>query len=348
VGPGREPAGGQGVSPELPWSPGSATGVGSLPGTDPHEAARVVLGELDLPHLPELPARGPHADLAGRGLALLVDLHVDLQPSGWRMTARPSRDGTRARDLLARDLDALEEVAAGAAPVVLKLQATGPWTLSALVELPRGDRVLSDHGAVADLAESLAEGLRQHLADVRSRFPSTRLLLQLDEPSLPAVLAARVPTASGFGTLRSPNRQTARDRLRTVLTADPDAHPLVHCCAPSPPVALLRDAGAASVSVDATTLTAHDDDGLGEALEAGAGLLLGVVPSLDAPLSDLSATMAPVTALWRRLGLDPGLLPERVVTTPTCGLAGASPGHARTALTACREIGRRLREAPDE
>ena len=36
-----------------------ATGVGSLPGTDPAEAVRIVVGELpDLPHLPELPGRG--------------------------------------------------------------------------------------------------------------------------------------------------------------------------------------------------------------------------------------------------------------------------------------------------
>lgn len=44
----------------FPWPPASATGVGSLPGTDPAEALRLVFGELpDLPHLTELPARGP-------------------------------------------------------------------------------------------------------------------------------------------------------------------------------------------------------------------------------------------------------------------------------------------------
>jgi hypothetical protein len=62
------------------WRTGTATGIGSLPGEDPREAARLVLGELPVPHLPELPARGPHADLAGRGAALLADLPVDLQP----------------------------------------------------------------------------------------------------------------------------------------------------------------------------------------------------------------------------------------------------------------------------
>jgi methionine synthase II (cobalamin-independent) len=330
---------------QAPWSTASATGVGSLPGDDARESARLVLGELDLPHLPELPGRGPHGDLAGRGLALLVDMPVDLQPSGWRLVPRPGRDASRARDLLARDLDALEEVAEGAHPPVLKVQATGPWTLATLVELQRGERALADHGAVADLTQSLAEGLRRHLADLRSRFPTTALLLQLDEPSLPAVLAAKVPTSSGFGTLRVPERQVVRDRLRAVL--DVAEHTVVHCCAPRPPVALLREAGAGALSLDASVLDRRDDDELGEALDRGAGLLLGLVPSVDADLSDLGARLEPVQVLWRRIGLDPGLLPLQVVVTPTCGLAGASPGYVRAALTACREIGRRLKEAPE-
>jgi hypothetical protein len=35
------------------------------------------------------------------------------------------------------------------------------------------------------------------------------------------------------------------------------------------------------------------------------------------------------------------------VVTPACGLAGASPAHARAALRRCREAGRALREEPD-
>jgi hypothetical protein len=93
-------------------------------------------------------------------------------------------------------------------------------------------------------------------------------------------------------------------------------------------------------------LTAGDDDGIGLAVEEGAGLLLGLVPGVDADLSDLGARMEPVKALWRRLGFDPGLLPAAVVVTPSCGLAGASPTYARGALAACAEMARRLGEAP--
>ena len=327
------------------WSAAfGAAGVGSLPGTDPDEAARMVLGTLpDLPFLPELPARGQHGDLAGRSAALLADLPVDLQPAGWRLTTGRSRDGARARDLLSYDLDALQEAAA-TPPPALKLQCAGPWTLAALLELPKGDRVLSDPGAVDDLAQSLAEGLSRHLADVATRLPGSRLVLQLDEPSLPAVLGGGIPTASGFGRLRAPAASRAVEVLAQVLAVADST--VVHCCAAQVPVALLRKAGAGAVSLDATLLTPRDDDALGEAVEGGAGLLLGVVPAMDAALSDLDAMMSPVQALWRRLGMAPEHLATTVVVTPTCGFAGASPGHARRALEATVELGRRLAVDP--
>ncbi len=319
-----------------------ATGIGSMPGTDPGEAVRMVLGLLpDLPYLPELPARGQHGDLAGRSAALLADLPVDLQPAGWRLTSGRSRDGARARDHLSYDLDALQEAADS--PPALKLQCAGPWTLAALLELPKGDRVLADPGAVDDLAQSLAEGLTRHLADVAARLPGTRLVLQLDEPSLPSVLGGGIPTASGFGRLRAPAASRAVEVLARVLAVAEDT--VVHCCAPQVPIALLRKAGARSVSLDATLLTPRDDDQLGEAVEAGTGLLLGLVPAVGPRSSDLAAMMAPVQALWRRLGQAPEQLLSTVVVTPTCGLAGGTPAQARSALEASVEIARRLEDA---
>ncbi len=316
-----------------------------MPGTDPAEAVRVVLGELpDLPFLPELPARGPHGDLVGRSASLLTDLPVGLQPTGWRLVPREGRDARRARDLLRRDLDALEEATQGGGPPALKLQAAGPWTLAATLELQRGERALADHGAVDDLAASLAEGLRRHLADVATRLPGTRLVLQLDEPALPAVLRAGVPTASGFGRLRAPTPQRVREVLASVLAVAEDT--VVHCCGAHPPVDLLVTAGAGAVSLDATLLTPQEDEAIGVAVEQGRGLLLGVVPPTDARL-DLATLAEPVRVLWRRLGFDHDRLPTTVVVTPTCGMAGASPGHAREALTACAELARRLGEEPE-
>ena len=85
-----------------------------MPGDNPMEAAKTIAGELpDLPHLAELPGRGPGADITGRTAALLIDIPVDVTPRGWRIAERPGRDIRRAKSMLSSDLDAMEEVLDG-------------------------------------------------------------------------------------------------------------------------------------------------------------------------------------------------------------------------------------------
>jgi Cobalamin-independent synthase, Catalytic domain len=325
------------------WEPGAVTGIGSLPGGDAVEAARLVFGELpDLPHIAELPARGAGADMIGRGGALLVDLPVEIVPSGWRLASHDGRDVRHARDLLAWDLDALEAAAEGYAGP-LKLQAVGPWTLAAGTELPTGHKVVSDHGAVRDLAESLTEGLRGHLDEVQRRVPQARLVLQLDEPSLPAVLAGRVATPSGYGTVRAVEAPLVEGTLRDVLGAVGDGGRVVHCCAREVPITLLRDAGADAISIDATTLTTSSYDALGEAVDAGVSLWLGVLPAVDDAVS-LNGARDAVFELWSALGFARAAAAASVVPTPACGLAAATPRYVRRVLSLLRDVGAALRD----
>ncbi|MGC4867287.1 methionine synthase [Micromonospora sp. DT53] len=327
-----------------PWPAGAATGIGSLPGTDIGEAQRVVLGELpELPHLPELPARGPGADMIGRSLGLLVELPVEVYAGRWRVAPRPGRDLRRARDLMERDLDQLAEQAEGYAGPI-KVQAAGPLTLAATLELPIGGRLLRDPGAVRDLTGSLAEGLRAHVAAVARRLPQASVLLQLDEPSLPTVLAGRVPTESGLGAYRAVESVDAAALLRTIVEAV-GVPTLVHCCAPDVPLELIRSTGAVAVALDLDLVT--DLDPLGEALDAGLGLLAGAAPTRppSAGGAPTSAQIADrVRQLWDRLGFPRRQLAEQVVVTPACGLAGATPQYARAVLAACRDAGRRFAE----
>jgi methionine synthase II (cobalamin-independent) len=324
------------------WPPSSATGVGSLPGTDPAEAIKLVLGELpDLPYLPELPARGPGAELVGRACAVLVDLPTEVLPHGWTLASHPGKDLSRARDHLERDLDALAEQAAGVP--VLKVQLAGPLTLGAGVELPNLHKVLTDLGAFGDLTESLAEGARSLLATLRARLPGTRLVLQLDEPALPAVLTGRVPTPSGYGTVRALDRSRAESALAMVLSVAPAGCRVVHCCAPEVPYRLLRAAGADAASVDAALVPDGQLDALGEFVDDGGSLWLGVLPGTDAPVT-LAEARAGVRTLWGKLGFGPRLLAERVVVTPSCGLAGASQAYLRTAMSILRDTAAALSE----
>lgn len=316
-----------------------------MPGGDAREAAKTVTGSFeDFPHLPELPARGPGADMIGRTIGLLVEMYAHVEPSGWRISDRPGRDTRRARSWLGEDLDALEEFTQGYAGP-LKVQAVGPWTLAAALELRGGEAALSDLGACRDLAASLAEGLRAHLAEVRRRVPGARIALQLDEPSLTAVLRGQIRSASGYRTHRAVDRQLVEATLREVIGAETA---VVHSCAPDVPFALLRRAGAAAISFDHTLLTERDDDAIGEAVEAGTKLFAGVVPSTDTALSDPAGSVMGVRTLWRRLGLNPGTLAESVTVTPTCGLAGASPAYARAALAHCARAARSLADNPED
>ncbi|MEW2611064.1 methionine synthase [Streptomyces sp. NPDC047880] len=326
---------------------GAATGVGSMPGGDAREAAKTVTGTFeDFPFLPELPARGPGADMIGRTAGLLVELYARVEPSGWRLGDRPGRDTKRARSWLGEDLDALEEFTQEYEGP-LKVQAVGPWTLAANLELRNGEAALSDPGACRDLAASLAEGLRLHLAEVRRRIPGAQLVLQLDEPSLTAVLRGQVKTASGYRTHRAVDRQVVEQTLRDLVGVHEAGPVVVHSCAPDVPFALLRRAGAAAVSFDFSLLTERDDEAIGETVEAGTRLFTGVVPSAEGPLSDPAGSVMGVRTLWRRLGLSPGLLAEAVTVTPACGLAGASPGYARRALAHCARAARSLADNPE-
>jgi len=326
----------------LPEPPtGVATGVGSLPGEDFHEAVRMVLGVLeDLPHMPELPARSAAASLTGRAVAMLADLGADLQPAGWRLTDAPGRDQRRAVSLLAQDLDVLEELTQDYEGP-FKIQVAGPWTLAATVERPRGDRLLADHGARRDLAQSLAEGVGGHIDDLRRRVPGARAVVQVDEPALPAVLSGAVPTASGFHRHRSVAAPEAVEALRWVLDAvtAAGAVPVVHCCADSVPVGLLAKAGARAVSVDASRVGSDEYDAYAGLLDEGVGLWLGVVPTSEPqPVPRDTDLLRRVRRLLEDLGVDPESAGSRCVVTPACGLAGATPAWARRALTLSRQV----------
>ncbi len=315
----------------------SATGIGSHPGdtqADFGEAVELVWGELALPYVPEVPGRGAHASMVGRTLAL-TELAADLQPAGWRLlgvSGTPGIDHRRAVSLLAQDLDSVEEQAQGHAGPV-KLQLAGPWTLAATVERPRGDRVLADRGARRDLAQALAAGITDHVADVRRRLPrASPLLVQIDEPALPAVLSGGVPTASGFHRHRSVDKPEAGAALEAVVQAvrDAQAEPVVHCCAREVPFELLEQSGAPGLSVDLDLLDATAYDALGVALEAERRVLLGVVPATrPSPVPPVGSVTDRVERVLEMLGLEPS---EQLGLTPACGLAGADRGWARDSL----------------
>lgn len=312
-----------------------------MPGDDIGEAIATVFGELpDLPHLPELPARGPGADLVGRGTGILVDLPVELAVSAWRMTSRPGHDARRTADLLERDLDALTDYAEGYHGL-LKIQVAGPWTLAAEIELRNGERVLTDHGATAELVASLTQGLKEHLAELRRRVPGATFVTQLDEPLVPAVLEGSLRTASGYRTVAAVEAAFVERDLAAVLSAA-GGPTVVHCCAPDLPLALFRSAGATAVSLDMSLVKRAAYDELAEHIDEGGVLVAGVVPGLGTELLSVEKLADLMRKLVTGLGFPPERVPAAVTLAPSCGLAGATTAYARAALKRCTEAARKL------
>lgn len=316
---------------------------GSFPGHDPREPVRICAGENPaLPSVPELPARGPGADMIGRTLALLSqvapDYAAETTPSGWRLAGRTSDAATRpmrrAAAWLGEDLDVAEEGYVGASAV--KVALAGPWTLAANVDLRSGHRILSDPGAVRDLLAAYPAMLASWLPELARRWPAT--VLQLDEPSLPQVLAARVATPSGLDFYRGVSAEVVRDGLAAAVSAAHtlDAQVVLHCCAVPAPVPLLLAAGADAVSIDLLRQTpdgrgGQDEAVLGALLESERSLVAGVVPwQPTGPAEALPATVTRVLDLLNRTGVPLDACAPRLAVSTACGLAGASPDGARS------------------
>jgi hypothetical protein len=179
--------------------------------------------------------------------------------------------------------------------------------------------VLADHGARRDLAEVLALGLTDHVAEVRRRVPGAELVVQIDEPALPAVLAGAVPTASGWSKHRSVDGPGAVELLSLVTTAAPT---VIHCCAARPPIEVFTKSGATGVAVDISLLGNPGWDQIALAAEAGTTLYAGLIPTTGT-LPNPEQAANPLIRRWRELGLDPELL-KKVVITPACGLSVTS------------------------
>lgn len=302
----------------------AVSGHGPWPGgeRDVLEAQQTVLGDLAtlptgvdaVPFLSQLTARGPGATPVGRTGALLAEMAVELGPHGWKLADRPGVDERRAHALRAEDLAALAIAAHGYAGP-LAVEVTGPWTLAAELWAARGDRVLADVGARADLALALATGIGDHVAEVRAQVPGADVVVQLAEPLLGQVHAGVLPTFSGYSRIRGVDGPDVVEGLRPVIEAvhDAGASVVVHLGGTwvgIPPVVL---AGADAVGLD---LAAVGPDGWNErawelvarATERGVRLWAGLPPAQVSQCAGpaLGELARLVTEPWRRIGLPAG------------------------------------------
>ena len=124
--------------------------------------------------------------------------------------------------------------------------------------------------------------------------------------------------------------------------------PVVHCCATDLPWKALQRSSIQAVSVDVSVLAPTDLDGIGEFVESGRTVLLGVVPT-TAPVKPpaVEEVARAAAAVTDRLGFARAVLRDRVGITPACGLAGATAAWAKTAVGLCQRTADGFAQDPE-
>ncbi len=303
------------------------------------EAARIIRGELGSPHLPflaELPDRGVGSDALGRTAALMVEMAVDVQPHGWRLVDRPGKDFRRAASALSTDINVLADVAGAEdtpAPE-LKVQLLGPLSLAAGLHLHNGERALIDYGARRDIADSLAAGVGGYLSRISSAVPGARLVVQVDEPDIAAVLGGTIPTSSGYRTLRAVGGLEVTESWQVVIEALRSAGAaeiVVSVPEVEAPIDRIIAAGADGVAVPLRALTTRQWEQLAAAVEAGKRIWAGALDVSRGTLPKVADVVESVWRPWHELGLPASSLGS-IRVTPSAGLAGHTPATATAVL----------------
>lgn len=305
------------------------TGIGSMPGDDPLSSARWVSDLWNLPHLPELPTRGPWTGMIGRAASILVDLPVDLQPRGWRLVDRIGQDLRRAQRFLTSDIDAFEEALTGFEGAI-KFQVAGPWTLISQLITQRDRQVLTDTSACRDVTQSLAAGISEQIRRMRAIDGVNEVIVQIDEPSISGVLAGVGGTL--LSAPRVPDVHEVQNHWQTVVDEihRSQGQAVLHICAPKPPLEMAHAFDAVSIPLST------DVESISPWLDAEKPLWLGVVQSVESQLPSVASTADRVRTLMKDAGFSERL--DLLSITPECGFPEASVGYIKEVSKHCSNV----------
>eukprot|EP01022_Parablepharisma_sp_SALTPOND_P015559 TRINITY_DN2212_c0_g1_i1.p1 TRINITY_DN2212_c0_g1~~TRINITY_DN2212_c0_g1_i1.p1 ORF type:complete len:425 (+),score=137.63 TRINITY_DN2212_c0_g1_i1:61-1335(+) len=340
----------------------TATGIGTLPYTDPAEAVAQVLARLtQMPYWPQLPQRDPSEDMAPQYASALAPL-VSGSPGSRQVTAfgglgREEALAAFYERLMSAPLEEfapepafaagwplfLEAVGAarGDAFPWLKGHVTGPVTMCLAVPGTDGKSLLYDDEAAEAVARGLGAAAGAQAAALAAL--GRGVMIFIDEPAL-----------SGFGSAFTPvSRETvlallgacfeeARDRSRAVLG--------VHCCG-NTDWSLLVDSGADVINLDSAGYGDHlllYPESVAQLLERGGAVAWGAVPTLDYKGNEtakgLWAGLHALLVGFEEKGLDKALLARQSLVTPACGMGGLSVEQALAILDLTVGVSRLARE----
>ncbi len=332
------------------------TGIGSLPFTDPEEAARFVLdAELSIPFWPQLPQRDfrelmipqyseglpcASVDFDRKDIACNLDRKAEnLEEFYEKFLAEDPESFPLSRDYAA-GLYAFEEAAGERAWNNAKIQTTGPLTFTQGIQDPAGNPIYNDPD-LKDAAIKLLVRKTQWQARRFARFSDGPLIAFLDEPIL---------AAYGSSTYVGISEQDVHDILQEPIEAikAEGAVSAIHVCGNSDWGVVIRS-GIDILNFDAyeygysAALYAAEVRAL---LDRGGNIAWGIVPTSEAVRGETKDTLAKRLAdSFKPLvskGFSESLLEERCLLTPSCGAGSMSIDDTRRVFDLLYELREKL------
>jgi len=310
---------------------GLATGIGSLPLTDPSAAAETVLRlHPDLPAIPQLAVRAEGVvaqwAVALPEITVLPDGSLALDPARMGEEIAPEFTLVSHAGLLGF-LDAA--TVHPQAITRVKAQIVGPLTLG--VALVRAG--MDVDRAFARAQEAVAAWLIALEALLARRLRGVRPVIFVDEPALVLWRRGDAPI----------EREDAIDLLSGALAAC-TVETGVHICGDGD-LRLAFEAGATVLGIPVSNAVTDDIGSLVRHLDADGWIAWGAVPT-DRPIGESPDPLwRQLVTLWcdlTRRGCDPLQLRNQAIITPACGLATHGISQAEHALALATELAERV------
>ncbi|HEX7587829.1 MAG TPA: methionine synthase [Anaerolineae bacterium] len=342
-----------------------ATGIGSLPHSQPADALALILSTFpEIPFWPQLSRRDFRENMYAQFSEDLVGVQIDL-PHEWMgaVTDDNTLEGIEAfyarylendPKLFAVSRDYAEGLYAlhaqrAALPNArwIKGQVTGPISFGLKVVDQKLRPMLYDDSLRDVLVKHLARKaqwqenfLSQPFEGADGKLQSLPTLIFIDEPSLALIGASSVAL----------NRDEVIRDLEEIFAALQGLK-ATHCCG-NTDWSLLLETSVDVISFDAFNYAenlALFADHVKRFLNRGGALAWGIVPTIEEQIAaetveSLVARLDAAIGLLVKKGIDRDLLYERALITPACGLGTISPSAAERAFALTRGLSDRLRQ----
>lgn len=341
-----------------------ATGIGSLPHTDPDEAVALALRWLpEAPIWPQLPRRGFWEQMGAQYSGALPGLVADEERG--RLWLDTGRDLTPELErfferYLARDLAHFaipERHAAGLAALLralargvppgtryLKGHVTGPLTAGITIKDAHGRDIVHDETLFDAVVKNLAMKAAWQV-ELLGRF-GLPVIVFIDEPAMETLGSAFSAAAP----------ELVAEKLEEIVAAIHEGGGIagIHCCGNADWPLIL------GTHVDIVNFDAFGylervllyPEALAAFLARGGALAWGVVPTAAFTGAETAAALAGiveggVARLGAAAGLARGEILRRSIVTPSCGLGSLAPATAEAILKLTLEVSELLRRGLD-